>query len=77
MRKDVFIDRHEQSNIVEDCKNFLRKIKKLELYIIEFGENGLMKDKIYSSNYIVHNNDCRSIIVITYDECTFSANDGI
>lgn len=53
VRKDLFVDEHEQSNVVEDWKNFLKKIKELKLYIIEFEENGAMKSKVYSSDYVV------------------------
>lgn len=77
MRKDVFIDGHERSDVVEDRKNFLGKMKELKPYIVEFEENGAMKEKIYPPDCAVHGLNRRSIIVITHDECTFSANDGI
>lgn len=77
VRKDVFIDGHEQSDVVEDCKNFLRKMEELKPYTVEFEENGAMKDKIYPCDCAIHGNDCRPVSVITHDECTFSANDGI
>lgn len=77
MRKDVFIDEHEQSDVVKDCRNFLRKIEELKPYMVEFEENGAMKDKIYPSNCAVHGNDHRPIIIITHHECKFSANDRI
>ena len=77
MRKDVFIDGHERSDIVEDRKNFLQKMEKLKPYILEFKENGVMKLKIYLSNCAIKGNDWWPIIVITHDECIFSANDGI
>lgn len=31
---------------MKDYKNFLRKIKELELYIVEFEESRAMKDKL-------------------------------
>lgn len=34
MRKDVFIDRHKQSDIVGDYKNFFTKIEKKNLNYI-------------------------------------------
>lgn len=77
MCKDVFIDRHEQSDVVEDRKNFLRKMEELKPYMVEFKENSAMKDKIYPADYAVHGNNCRSIIIITRNECTFSANNRI
>ena len=77
VRKDVFVDGHERSDVVEDRKNFLQKMEELKPYIVEFEENGTMKPKIYPSDCAVGGNDRRPIIVITHDECTFSANDGI
>lgn len=47
MHKDIFIDRYKQSNIVEDYKVFLKQIKKLKPYIIEFEKNGVMKPRVY------------------------------
>ena len=75
--KDVFINGHEQSDVVEDCKVFLNKMKELKPYIVEFDEDGAIKPKVYSLDCVVGGNDWRSIIVITHNECTFSANDRI
>ena len=63
--------------MIEDQNCFLTKIVELKPYIVEFNENGAMKAKDYPVNYIVGEEKCRLIIVITYDECTFFANDGI
>ena len=40
VRKDVFVDGHERSDVVEDRKNFLQKMEELKPYIVEFEENG-------------------------------------
>ena len=77
VRKDIFIDGHERSDVVEDRKKFLEKMEELKPYMVEFEENGAMKEKIYPSDCAVHGPNRRPIIVITHDECTFSANDGI
>lgn len=77
MRKDVCIDGHERSNIMEDCKNFLQKIKEFKPYIIDFEENGTMESKIYLSNWVVDGNNWRSIIIITYDKYISLANNKI
>ena len=45
MRKDVFIDGNERSDIVEDRKNFLRRIEELKPYMVEFEENSVMKKR--------------------------------
>ena len=77
VHKDVFIDGHERSDVVEDCKNFLRRMEEFKLYMIEFEENGAMKEKIYLPDYAVHSPNRRPIIVITHDKCIFSGNDDI
>ncbi len=71
MRKDVFIDVHERSNLVEDKNNFLTKMKDLKPYIVKFEENCTMKPRIYLSNYVVIGDHCQLIIVITHDGCIF------
>lgn len=53
MRKDVFVDRYKQTDVVEDCKNFLKKIEELKPYMVEFYENGAMKPKTYPLNCAV------------------------
>lgn len=45
MNKNIFVDRHEQSDTIEHCNNFLTKIKKLKLYMVEFKRDNLMKPK--------------------------------
>lgn len=78
MYKDVFMNEHEQSlDIVEEWKNFIRKIKKLKPYMIEFKENSAINNKIYPFDYIVYNNDYCPIIIITHNKYIFSANDEI
>ena len=77
VHKDVFIDGHKQPDVVEDQNRFLTKMKKLKPYIIEFNEDGAIKAKDYPVNYAVGKKEHRPIIVITHDECTFPANDGI
>lgn len=77
MCKNVFINKYEQSDFVENCKNFLRRIKELKLYIVKFEENSVIKDKIYLFDYTVHDNDYYLIIIIIYNEYIFSTNDRI
>lgn len=52
-------------------------MKELEPYLVEFEIDGTMKAKNYFSDCEVRGNNCRPIIVITYDEYTFSSNNGI
>ena len=73
--KDVFVDRHEQSDVVEDCANFLKKMEELKPYMVKFFEDSAMKPKVYPSDCAVGGENRQPIIVITHDECIFSAND--
>ena len=77
VNKDIFVDGHEQSDIVEDWINFLRKMEKLKPYIVEFDENDAMKSKVYPSDCAVKGKNRWPIIIITHNKCTFSANDGV
>lgn len=40
LHKDIFVNEHEQFDIVEDCKNFL-KMEQLKPYMVELEENGV------------------------------------
>lgn len=77
MRIDVFIDGHERSDVVEDRNNLLKKMEELKPYMVEFEEDGAMKAKTYPFDCAIGGPNRRPIVVITHDECTFSANDGI
>lgn len=57
MKKNVFVDVYEWLDVVEDWKQFLKTIKKLELYLVEFEENGIMNAKNYLSDYKVGGNE--------------------
>lgn len=76
VKKDVFIDGHERSDVVEDRTKFLKTIQDLKPFMVEFEPDGSMKPKEYPPGCIVGGDERRPVIVITHDECTFSANDG-
>lgn len=63
--------------MVEDREKFLNTIKNLEPYLVEFEENRLMKTKNYLDDCTVKGDVRYSVIVITYNECTFFTNNGI
>lgn len=46
----------------------------LELYLVGYDYKRNMKNKVYPNNYQVKVTGCRLIIVITYDEYIFFAN---
>lgn len=75
--KDVFVDRHEQLNVVKDHENFINTIKDLKPYLVEFKEDGSIKTKNHQDDYTLKGDIYNLIIVITHDECTFSANNTI
>ena len=53
VRKDVFVDGHERSDVVEDRTHFLKKMEELKPYMVEFNEDGTMKPKVYPSDCAV------------------------
>lgn len=63
--------------MIEDHKKFLNTIKNLELYLVKFEKDRLIKTKKYIDDCIVERDKCYLIIVITYNKYTFFANDGI
>lgn len=73
----MFVDGHKRPDVVEDRNLFLTQMEELKLYIVEFDDDGAMKAKEYPVDCIVGVDECQPIIVITRDECTFSANDGV
>lgn len=77
VRKDIFVNGHEWSDVVEDCANFLNLIEELKPYMVEFYDDSIIKPKVYPFDYTMGGENYQSIIVITYDECTFSINNGV
>lgn len=77
VHKDVFINRHKQPDVIEDCKVFLEKLEELKPYMVEFNKNDIMKTKVYLSNCIIRGNNRQPIIIITHNEYIFSANNRI
>lgn len=63
--KKVFIDRHEQPDVIKDYNHFLKKIEKLKPYMIEFEKNTVNEEK------------CWLVIMIKVNEYIFSANDKV
>ena len=63
--------------MVKKREQFLRIMKELKPYLVEFEENGIMKAKNYPLDCKVKSKKRWPIIVITYDECIFLSNDAI
>ena len=68
------MDGYERFDVIEDGANFLKQMKELKPYMIEFHDNDTMKLKVYLSDCEVKSENCQLIIVITYDECIFSTD---
>lgn len=49
----------------------------MKLYIIKFKKDSIIKPKVYLPNCIIKGKNQQSIIIIIFDECIFSANDGV
>lgn len=61
--------------MIKNRAKFLRSMVELEPYLVEFEEDSIIKAKVYPENYQVGRDNCRPVICITHNECTFSAND--
>lgn len=72
----MFIDGHERLDVLEDRAKFLKFMKDLESYLVEFEADGTIKTKAYLEDCQVNEKNKKPVICITHNECTFSANDG-
>lgn len=70
----MFINRYILPNIIKDCANFLKKIKKLKLYKVGFDQNRIIKLKIYLFDCIVEKLNHQSIIIILNNKYIFFTN---
>lgn len=77
VKKNVFVDEYKWLNVVKDFIRFLNKLEKLKPYLVNFNENSIIKDKIYSSDCAIDGKNLWPVIVITYNEYTISAHEGI
>ena len=73
--KRVFFDEHKREDVVEYREIFLEEMKSLLPYFVEFEKDGKILRKEYLNDCVVREPDRRPIIMITYYESTFSAND--
>lgn len=75
--KNIFIDKQEQHDMIENYANFLKAIKDLKLYIVKFKKDRIMKLKVYPNDCIVKDSNERPIIVNTHDEYIYSADNSV
>jgi hypothetical protein len=76
IKKGVFFDGHEREDVVEYRTQFLQAMEEMLPYMVEFNEDGTMKEKQYPEDCSVGGPNRRPIIMITHDESIFSAHDG-
>lgn len=77
VNKDGFVDRYKCPDIVDNCQKFLRIMKDLKQYLVEFGEDGSIKTKDYSDNCGVDTNIRQPVILIIHNKCIFFMNNKI
>lgn len=63
--------------MIEDCNKFLYTMKDLESYLIEFEKDRSIKTKKFPDNCTIKGDKYCLVIVITYNECIFFANNEI
>ena len=74
VQKGGFFDGHKCEDVVKYQEIFLREIKSLLLYFVEFKEDSTILPKEYPDDCVVGSTNRQPIITITYDKSTFSAN---
>lgn len=64
--------------MVTDQENFLHKVtEKLKPYLVKFKKDETMKKKTYIFDCAMGGDQRCLVIMITHNECTFSANNGV
>ena len=63
--------------MVQDCQNFLKVIKEIKLYLVKFYKDETIKAKEYLFDSAIKGANCQLVIIITYYEGIFLANDSI
>lgn len=53
--KDVSVDGYKLFDVIKNCTNFLKQMKKFKLYIVEFYNDGIIKPKNYLFDCAVTN----------------------
>lgn len=73
----MLIKRYRYLNMIENCVNFLKLMKDLKLYMLNFKKYKTIKTKVYLDNYIIKIQNWGSIKIIIYDIYIFFANNSI
>lgn len=67
-KKTHFIDKYEQPDEIKDYKKFLNLIKDLELYLVKFEKDKLIKTKESPDNCVLRGDKRCPIIQITLSQ---------
>lgn len=68
------MDKHKHFDVFEDYANFLKIIKNLKPYMIEFEKDRIIKTKVYPDDCIIKSQNWHPVIIITHDKCIFLVN---
>lgn len=77
MHHQSLVPAEKQPNVIEDRQKKILKMEELKLYLVEFNEDSIIKEKTYPANCIVNSSDCQPVIVNTYDVFIFFTNNRI
>ncbi len=85
IRKGIYTDGHERSDVVRDRQRFLRDMEAHQLLMSKFIESSRMRivanekivEPIFYEEEPTLKNDEKKHVFIVQDECTFYANDGL
>ena len=70
------MDGQERQDVVGYREGFIKRLEELWPYIVEFDNDGTIVNKVYREGCNKGGRDQQQIILVTYDESTFSRNDG-
>ncbi len=72
----MIIGGHKRLDMIKDRAKFLKFMKDLESYVVEFEGNSTIKAIVYPQNCQTRRRNFRPVIFIPCVECNFLINDG-
>lgn len=67
----MFINRNKNQILLKITIFFLKRLKKLKPYLVDFNKDNTMKKKDYLANCTISDSDCQPVIMIIYDKYIF------
>lgn len=77
MKKKFFINGYKKLDIVKNQKKFWKTIKELNLYLVEYPINNVIKTKYYLSDFKIRGDNYWTMIVIMNNKYILISNDSI